>query len=1077
MSTRAPLGDEGAGQNVIATAGFAYGTIGADIHLLGDGTPLYLLQNYLSPASADPDWLREAPSRMLNARYAVVGFTGRESEVRDLRTWCDAGPRLAARWLHAPGGQGKTRLAGQIAEELINAGWKAVTASHGPGTALLQPGSQDLSLGNASGLLLIVDYADRWPLTHLAWLLSNALLHQPNVRTRVLLLARTAYAWSALRAKLGNYQAGVSQQFLSPLPDESGERERTFIAARDSFAARYGLDDPGIIHPPARFKEPGWGLTLTVHMAALVAIDAHVGGRMSPEDQVGLTSYLLDRERDHWSYLWEARALPDQATGLDFQASPGVMSRAVFTAALTGPVDAAVGKAVLDRLNLELPSDRVLTDHAACYPPADPRVATVLEPLYPDRLAEDFLGVTIPGHASDQPAHAWAPLIATTLLGRGIDHNPPEFVPRAITFLAAAAERWPHLGDSFLYPMLRRDPQLAMDAGGPALTAIAGLPGIPLDVLEDIEPLLPDSRHTDLDPGMAVLTRRLTEHRLTVTDEPDGRALLYLWLAKRLSSAGDEREAIQATEEAVALYRRLASSEPLDFELQLARSLTDLGALRLTVELEGALAATEEAVMHLQLLQGRNPGTVDTELGYALNNLGLIHTLFGRPEEALRVMGEAVEIRRRLPAANPASGLDLARSLANLGRCMSELGQWGQALTVTEEAVGLFRSMAASERAAWEPDLAQSLGSLGNRLRQLGRWEEAFRATEEAVQIFRRLAAANPAAFEADLAMSLVNLGNDMSHLGRREAALAATGEGVDLYRRLAADDPAAAEPHLAMALDNLGLDLSRAGRPEEALAATEEAVEIRRRLVAANRGGFEAKLALSMDHLGSHLYALGRRDAALAASIEAVEIYRRLAAVNPATFELTLAASLDNLGSDMAQSGRREEALSLTQESVDILRRIAQVNPDVIEPELTAALSNLGGHKAMLGRPEEALAAITESVGLSRRLAARQPAQFGPYLAQGLGNLSNAMSELGRRAEALQAAQEAVELSRKLATDSPQAFEPLLATQLDNLARCMSGLGRGDEARRAATEALAIHRRLADEHPAAFEPKPGGFA
>src|SRR5207248_1153272 len=112
----------------------------------------------------------------------------------------------------------------------------------------------------------------------------------------------------------------------------------------------------------------------------------------------------------------------------------------------------------------------------------DPRLATFLEPLYPDRLAEDYLGVTMPGHTTDQPAYAWAPSTARTLLNRGPDHTPAVYASRAITFLASAAGRWPHLGERFLYPLLRQDPQLAVDAGSAGLVALAGLPQIPLDV-------------------------------------------------------------------------------------------------------------------------------------------------------------------------------------------------------------------------------------------------------------------------------------------------------------------------------------------------------------------------------------------------------------------------------------------------------------------------------------------------------------------------------------------------------------------------------------------------------------------
>ena len=249
---------QGPTQNVTATNGFAYGTIGADIHVFGDGTPLYLLQSWQEPGDADPEWLLELPSRMLNARFAVVAFTGRESELAELAYWRDNGPRLAFRWLHAPGGQGKTRLAAQFARQSAGAGWKVVTAIHGPGSVLPPPGSQDMSLAGAAGLLLIVDYADRWPLTHLTWLFSNSLFHQAGVATRVLMLARTHDAWPAIRATLTEQQAGTTSQFLAPLPEGPGQRGDMFATARDSSQPATGSVVRRVSVRLARWINPSW---------------------------------------------------------------------------------------------------------------------------------------------------------------------------------------------------------------------------------------------------------------------------------------------------------------------------------------------------------------------------------------------------------------------------------------------------------------------------------------------------------------------------------------------------------------------------------------------------------------------------------------------------------------------------------------------------------------------------------------------------------------------------------------------------------------------------------------------------
>lgn len=85
-------------QRITVVAGYGYGVIGADLHVFGDGLPLYLLENYRPAGREDPDRLAELPSRMLDARFAVVAFTGRAGELRQLEQWRDGRPRLALRW-------------------------------------------------------------------------------------------------------------------------------------------------------------------------------------------------------------------------------------------------------------------------------------------------------------------------------------------------------------------------------------------------------------------------------------------------------------------------------------------------------------------------------------------------------------------------------------------------------------------------------------------------------------------------------------------------------------------------------------------------------------------------------------------------------------------------------------------------------------------------------------------------------------------------------------------------------------------------------------------------------------------
>jgi hypothetical protein len=68
-----------------------------------------------------------------------------------------------------------------------------------------------------------------------------------------------------------------------------------------------------------------------------------------------------------------------------------------------------------------------------------------------------------------------------------------------------------------------------------------------------------------------------------------------------------------------------------------------------------------------------------------------------------------------------------------------------------------------------------SLNNLARRLSGLGRREEALAAADEAVRLYRALAAARPDAFTPDLARSLSVLGDVLEALDRIPEALPTT--------------------------------------------------------------------------------------------------------------------------------------------------------------------------------------------------------------------------------------------------------------------------------------------------------------
>ncbi|WP_328383525.1 tetratricopeptide repeat protein [Micromonospora zamorensis] len=853
---------------------------------------------------------------------------------------------------------------------------------------------------------MVVDYADRWPVSHLQSLLTHlkSMSLQTGLTVRVLLLARSTTAWwPALRNRLrSDHQVEATAQPLPPL-GEQVDRGVLYRQARDRFAAAMDITGTDQLSPPPNLADDAFLQVLSVHMAALVAVDAHRRDTVVPTHRHALSSYLLERERDHW-YTLHNRPVEPRKT------SPEVMGRAVYLATLTAAVPRATATHLLQRVGLTEPgATTIIDDHRFCYPPDDPR--TVLQALHPDRLGEDLIALSTPGHPHTNDEDGWGSddwtvTVAEQLLQSGPDL--PPWTANAVTVLVETARRWDHVATEVLYPLLHRHPQLALAAGGTTITRLATIPSVDPDILAAINTVLPTDRHADLDIATAAISTTLTPHQLATTADPAEHARLHETHALRLANAGLHDQALAASQEAVTIRRQLMQSDPVAYLPDLAMSLANLG-VRLSAlgRREEALVPAEEAVDLYRQLAKANP-TYPPKLAASLNNLGIWVSALGRREEALVPAEEAVDLYRQLAKANPAYVPDFAMSLSNLGVWLSALGREEEALVPAEEAVDLYRQLAKANP-TYLPNFAGSLTNLGARLSKLGRREEALAPFQEAVDLDRQSAKVNPAAYLPDLAGALDNLGICLSALGREDEALTHSQEAVDLYRQLAKASPAAYLPDLARSLTNLGVRLSELGQPEHALTPFQEAVTIRRPLAQADSVTYLPDLAASLNNLGICLSALGREDDALVPSQKAADLYRQLAKADPSAYLPDLAMSLTNLGVRLSELGRREQALASSQKATDLYRQLAKANPAYI-PNLAISLWS---YAWICVRIQEnlphALVAVTETIDLYTKLAEQLPQAFDGRLRSAFLTLAEVLDGLGRT-------EDAAELRRQLA-------------------------------------------------------------
>jgi tetratricopeptide (TPR) repeat protein len=736
--------------------------------------------------------------------------------------------------LHGPGGQGKTRLAGRFAELSAQTGWLVLEARYGqdlPPPPAAPPRIPD----GVAGVLLVVDYAERWPIEALTELSRDEILGAGSA-ARVLLIARQAGSWwQSVAHRMGRAGAICDQRQAGPLADDKDSRLAAFGSARDRFAELLRVADPETILPPGTLHDAAFGHALTLHMAALAAVDARTHGTVPPADPGRLSSYLLGRENDFWHALnggTERLATP-----------PRTMARAVVTATLTGPLSYDAARDVVRRLGVaeDDGTDALLHDHTVCCPPTDPR--TVLEPLHPDRLGEDFLGLTLPGHAfqdylPDPVVAAWAGTAPVRLLASDEEpETPPGYAGHAVTVLIETAHRWPHIADEYLYPLLRERPRLALAAGGAALVTLTNLPSVDIAVLEAIETVLPPYHHADFDlAAAAIARRRLTEHRRADTTTPYTVAALNLKLGERLRTAGLLHEALEATERGCETLQQLTDADPGTYSFEFAEALTALGAIRSDLG-QDEVAVTDTAkgaVIHRAIARVAPvvSGTILGGLSRTLTNLGNQLWGLGRHEEAVAATTEAVEIRRRLLATDPTfEEWRLAYSLTNLGAQLADADRPDDAVPVAEEAVAMYRRLNEADPGAYERDLARALHNLGNVLSRTGRLAQALTVTRQAVEIRRRLAGANPHGHETGLASSLSNLASFLVETRQYDEALPVVQEAVELLRRQVTAVPGAHEPTLIGALVNLAGAYRGMGKYRRALGSAREAADLASKL------------------------------------------------------------------------------------------------------------------------------------------------------------------------------------------------------------------------------------------------------
>ncbi len=1061
--------------------------VGGDLNVIGQYTTLEVSRREFRLVPFTPgalqlppvDQTRAQPSRLLDARLEVVGFTRRDRELAVLHAWREQrdGAQSSAFLIYGEGGSGKTRLSRQFARLSIQGGWAAWEARYDR-AASLTPLPEILLARRQRGRLLLVDYAERWPAAQLLALAQHFSAASGEQPVRMLLLSRAASDWwEVLSHRLNRAEITTQARHMQPLSAGPRGAARLFTLARDRFAEVLQVPGAAQIEVPD-LSHDDFGLVLAVHMAALVAVDARLRGldsRLQPdsgresgselgreEDLARLSAYLLRRERDAWHSLPPAESQRPRSSGK-------TLGRTAYAAILAGPVPRRDAEDVLARARLagtpELAAE-LLDDHRALYPPRHP--GTDLEPMYPDRLAEDFLALATPSADRNDSqagglADPWAADMPTALLApANRQATAPAWARTGMTVLIQAAVRWRHIRMGYLYPLLRTHPELATEAGSAALATLVELDDLDPEVIDAIEPLLSEGRDFELDLVMAALTQRAARRRLAAATDPPDQARLHVRFGKRYSSAGLSEQALTEYQQAADAYRALAEGDLEEYRAGLADALNRLAIEHafLNHPPDLALALTREAAGLLRLADPDTEGYLK-RLVPVLQTLGdrLSPGLLGRQEEALAIREEAVALARQLvdltgavsdggvisitsqaitaraggaavPEDQEDSLRNLATGLTGLSSSLQVVGRTADAVPAAHEGVALARHLAGTHRNRYLGLLAWALGNLAEALHADGQNTAWLTAARESVDLYRLLAKANPNVYLDPLAGALSRYGNALTGNGQHAEAQDATEESLAIRRDLAKADPALHGIMCAAALCDYSDWLARSRQNAQATAAAREALALVESLPDLEPG----YIAMATMTLGKRLTSPEDAAEGRALSKAAISLYREPGADTETGL---LADSLGTLASQELALDHVAEAKTAAEQAVSLMRPLALEGQDRHMRTLAWALQGLA--IVLDSRPETQSAAVLamgEAVDIHRTVLSQEDPQDLFGFATRQSRLVSMLCLAERDAEALPLAAEVVETARACVAASPGPEQTrLLFGALYNLA------------------------------------------
>ena len=408
-------------------------------------------------------------------------------------------------------------------------------------------------------------------------------------------------------------------------------------------------------------------------------------------------------------------------------------------------------------------------------------------------------------------------------------------------------------------------------------------------------------------------------------------------------------EADKAGKVSALMTSMLTASDPFgnpDGKDPTVRGLLDAGAARVRKELAGQfelqaqmltvigrvyqrLGANDKSQVLLEeaLAIGRR-GPENETLAQTLNDLGVMLRAKGDNPGAVRMLGEALTIRRRLLGNE---NKEVAVTVSELGRVARDMGDQERAEAFTAEALGIRRKIFGED----DTETATTENDLALVLRNSGKLPDAATLLRQSLAVHRKVFGEKHAA----VARITSNLGSVMEDMGDLAGAESLFRQALAVRRKVLDKN----HPDIGYQLNKLSSPLIKQGKYDEAAVLLGEAIEINR----AAFGDEHARSAESLSNLARVYLGQGRAKAAEPMARQSLEIRRRV--LRDGGWQTASSESL--LGAVLIGLKRYDEAEPLLLHAQQVLKDIpgAQGQEAQANRERLAALKRARGSQATM--------------------------------------------------------------------------------------------------------------------------------